>query len=229
MPKCIALIPIRGRDVLLANGSISKIGTKRVIDHTVQAALSSSRIDRVFVTTDNRNLAKLAIQLGAEAPFLRPKNLSEASVRLPRVLNYTLNRLERELRIKPQTVVSLEVSHPFRNAELIDQIIDLHSKENFDSVFTVVEMRNNFWQYDPEGRMRRIYETDPYRIRSEKNPLYKEMLGLVCATRRTCINDEHILGKKIGVVPVRDVQSQVDLRDPIGRFLADAIARSGKR
>lgn len=223
MDACVAVIPVRARDVFLEDGQILTIGQKNVMEYSIAAALGSSRLDHVFVSTDDARLAQVAIDLGAEAPFLRPIALSDSSVGLPRVLNYTLKRLEAELGLQPEIVVLLEVSHPFRSPQLIDQIIDTLNTQDLDSVFTVVEVRDNFWQYDDEGRLGRVYEADVYQSRAAKSPLYKEMLGLVCATRRHCIDDEHLLGQTIGVVPIRDLASQVDLHDQVGRFLAEHV------
>ena len=230
--SCIAVIPLRAKDVLLEDGELMKVGDKNVLECTVAVARASARIDRTFVSTDDEHLRDLAIQLGAEAPFLRPPALSDPLVGLPQVLHYTLKRLETELGLEPEIVVLLEVFHPFRSPELIDQIVDTLRDQALDSVFTVVEVRGNYWQYDEEGRIRRVYQADAYKHRTEKSPLYKEILGLVCATRRRCVDDENLLGQSIGVVPVRTLASQVDLVDEAGRYLARSVGllegRSGR-
>jgi len=43
MAKRIAVIPVRGRDILQPNGQILKVGQKSVLAYTIEAALSSQR------------------------------------------------------------------------------------------------------------------------------------------------------------------------------------------
>ncbi len=49
---------------------------KPLIAYAIEAAQRSSQIDRVFVSTDDREIADVAIQCGAEVPFMRPAFLA---------------------------------------------------------------------------------------------------------------------------------------------------------
>ena len=221
---CLAIIPVRTEDVFAPGGGLLRIGNAPVLERTVAAARASRSITRVIISTDDPKIAKMAAGLGAEVPFLRPKELSRKGVGLPKVLHYTLERMEREGVAAPEIVVLLEVSHPFRSPRLIDQVVGALDAQRLDSVFTVVEVRDNFWQVDDAGQIRRVSEADATRDRSQKSPLYREILGLVCATRRRCLDGATLLGEAIGVVPVRTIADQVDLADAAGRVMARSIS-----
>ena len=47
-----------------------------MIYYTIEAAKNSKHVDRVLVSTDSEEIRKIAIELGAEVPFLRPDLLS---------------------------------------------------------------------------------------------------------------------------------------------------------
>ena len=60
----------------------------------VEFAKKSKRINNVYVSTDDEALAGIAMDLGAEAPFIRPKSLSKDYIGLEEVYKYSLERIE---------------------------------------------------------------------------------------------------------------------------------------
>ena len=230
MANSVALIPVRAADALNENGKLQMVGDISLLERTIGTALAAKQVGRVVVSTDDEAVAKHAIKFGAEAPFIRPSELSGPDVQLPQVLNYSLNQLEAESSSEPiDTVVLMEISHPFRSAELIDQMLLTLVDENLDSVFTVLEVRSNLWSYDAEGNLHRVNEDDVYQTRAKKNPLFKEMLGLVTVTKRQYVTDDSFLGKNIAVAPVHYLESQIDWRDPAGKLIANQIILANEK
>ncbi|ETR71597.1 MAG: hypothetical protein OMM_08008 [Candidatus Magnetoglobus multicellularis str. Araruama] len=74
--KCVGLIPARGGSKGLSNKNIRKLCGKPLIAYTIEAALMSETLDRVIVSTDSSQIAKIAIEYGAEVPFLRPPEIA---------------------------------------------------------------------------------------------------------------------------------------------------------
>ena len=97
----VAVIPVKGE--------AARLSGEPLLRYTVQQALQSRLIKRTIVSTDNQELARLARSFGAEAPFLRGPELSQPHVDIARVLQYSLEQLERS-GVFPDIVVSLEVS-----------------------------------------------------------------------------------------------------------------------
>ena len=50
---------------------------KPIIAYSIECALESSLFDRVIVSTDDEEIASVAIKYGAEVPFFRPTELSD--------------------------------------------------------------------------------------------------------------------------------------------------------
>jgi glycosyltransferase involved in cell wall biosynthesis len=94
-----------------------------LLERTIRPTLTSSYINRIIVSSDSKVIAEKITALGAEAPFLRPPELSENDIRVDEVLNYTLEQLELQ-EYYPDIVVPLEIIHPFRPAGLIDHLIE---------------------------------------------------------------------------------------------------------
>ena len=74
--KIIALIPARSGSKSVPRKNIRKLCGKPLLSYAIQTALESALIDRVVVTTDNKEIADIAKKYGAEVPFLRPKEIS---------------------------------------------------------------------------------------------------------------------------------------------------------
>ena len=111
-PHVAAIIPVRGSDPEIDHGQIITVGAKPLLTHTIEAATASRFIDRIIVSTDDTEVARLAIEQGAEAPFLRPASLSTQGVPLATVLQHALTWIEEHDTYRADLVVRLEVTHP---------------------------------------------------------------------------------------------------------------------
>ena len=72
----VALIPARSGSKGVPNKNINLLNGEPVLSYSIMAALKSKLIDRVIVSTDSKEYAKIAKNYGAEVPFLRPSNIS---------------------------------------------------------------------------------------------------------------------------------------------------------
>ena len=75
--KSIALIPARGGSKGILRKNIKLFNSKPLIYWSIQAALKSDYIDRVIVSTEDKEIAEIAKSYSAEVPFLRPKELAK--------------------------------------------------------------------------------------------------------------------------------------------------------
>lgn len=219
----IAIIPIRGDD---PQGQPEfRLGGRPLLAYTVEAAKASRLIGRVVVTTDSPDIAQLARDCGAEAPFLRPADLSGRDVPLGRVLRHAVDWLDREERYPTDIVTLLEITHPIREEGLIDQVLGVLLEQQLDSVFVAVEEGQTFWRMDRYGALVRVGDSEDL-PRQSREPLYREMGGIVTATRAAFIKEGKRLGKKVGLIPLRTLSARVDTRDEVGLFLARHLTLS---
>lgn len=73
----LAVIPARGGSKRIPRKNIKTFGGQPMIAWSIQAALQSGCFDRVIVSTDDEEIAQVARAHGAEAPFVRPPELSD--------------------------------------------------------------------------------------------------------------------------------------------------------
>jgi pseudaminic acid cytidylyltransferase len=73
----LAIIPARGGSKRIPLKNIKQIGGKPIIAWSIAAAQQSGCFDRIIVSTDDPDIARVAKAHGAEAPFVRPPELSD--------------------------------------------------------------------------------------------------------------------------------------------------------
>ena len=73
----LAVIPARGGSKRIPRKNVRPFHGKPIIAYSIDAALRSGLFDRVIVSTDDDEIAAVAVQHGAEAPFRRPATLSD--------------------------------------------------------------------------------------------------------------------------------------------------------
>jgi len=198
---------------------------KPLLAYTIDAAAASRLITRIIISTDDSEAGKLATTLGAEVPFLRPTELTAVGVSLGKVLQHALLWLEEHEGYLADIVVLLEITHPIRPPGLVDRVIEVLLSEKLDSVFVAREERHEFWSFNSRGDLERIQPREEM-PRQMLQPLYKEMGGMVTAMRAELVRTGRRLGDRVGLVPVRDASSLVDLHDEDGLRLAQALLQT---
>ncbi|WP_296892224.1 pseudaminic acid cytidylyltransferase [Thiobacillus sp.] len=73
----LAVIPARGGSKRIPRKNIKMFAGKPMIAHAITAAKSSGLFEHVVVSTDDREIAEIATEWGAEVPFTRPKELAD--------------------------------------------------------------------------------------------------------------------------------------------------------
>ena len=68
--------------IIPATGEVKRINDRPLLEYTINAAKASKYIKEVIVATDNPEYKTIAEDLGAKAPFLRPRSLSFGFVEL---------------------------------------------------------------------------------------------------------------------------------------------------
>ncbi len=95
-PLSIAIIPARGGSKRIIKKNIKDFFGKPLLAYSIEVAQKSELFEKIIVSTDDEEIAKIARQYGAEVPFLRPKNLSDDFTRTEDVMNHAIEYLEKQ-------------------------------------------------------------------------------------------------------------------------------------
>ena len=141
----LGLIPARGGSKGLPRKNIKLLLGKPLIAWTIEQALASRYLDRVVVSTDDKEIAEISKKYGAEVPFIRPKELARDESKGIDVLLHAINWIEKNDK-SYDLLMLLQPTSPLRNAEDIDKSIELLFYKNADSIVSVCEVEHHpYW------------------------------------------------------------------------------------
>jgi len=132
----VAIIPARG-----GSKRIPKKNTKfflgiPVIEYSIRAAVQSGCFDRIIVSTDDEDIADIAINSGAEVPFMRPKRLSGDYTATVPVVKHAVEYINTGDQVI-DLACCIYATAPFIQVEDIRKSFDLISSRDYDYVFPV--------------------------------------------------------------------------------------------
>ena len=149
--ETLGVIPARGGSKGIPRKNLVPLGGRPLIAHTCEAARASRTLTRVVVSTDDQEIAATAAALGVDVPFLRPAALAADDTPMLDVLLDLLSTLEQRERYRPDVLVLLQPTSPFRRAEHIDTAVDRLVASGADSVVSVIPVPH---QFTPSSLMR---------------------------------------------------------------------------
>ena len=135
----------------LPDKNLLGIDGKCMMEYPLDAALESAEVDRVFVSTDSQEIARIAIEHGASVIY-RPAYLATDKALAIDVIRHGYQFLRANLGLNIELLVFLHCNSPCVTAETIDRGINL-MRANPDADSCATYSRYN--EYNP-GRAMRI-------------------------------------------------------------------------
>ena len=126
----VAVIPARGGSKGLPGKNIRPLAGKPLIAWSVEAAIESTLVDRVVVSTDDAEIAQVAIDFGAEV-LPRPEILATDEATTISVLTYVAHQLP-----LADTLVVLQPTSPLRRKTLLDECIRTYEQGRYSNLAT---------------------------------------------------------------------------------------------
>lgn len=167
--RVLAIIPARGGSKRLPGKNIKNLNGKPLIAWTIKPALDSIYIDKVIVSTDNQEIAKVAKHYGAEIPFIRPSDLAGDTSSSTSVVLHAIEKLS-ENNETYEVVILLQPTSPLRSKLDIDKGIEYYSSKKAKSIISVcpIEHPTHWCNNIPEnGSLQHFLKEDAKEKRSQ--------------------------------------------------------------
>lgn len=132
----IAIIPARGGSKRIPRKNIKNFCGKPMIAYSIEAALNSGCFDRVVVSTDDSEIANVAVEYGAEVPFIRPEKFSDDYSTTMDVIQHAILALNLD---DNDCVCCIYATAPFVTATFLKQGLEQLIKEDIDYAFSATE------------------------------------------------------------------------------------------
>lgn len=130
--KTIAIIPARGGSKRLPGKNVLPLAGKPLVAHSIEFAKKHSFISEVYVSTDDDEIKKVALQYGAKV-IDRPVAISGDYEPTITALQHVLERIGAIV----ENVVLLQATNPLRPEFLLNDAFEIFEKNNLESLFTV--------------------------------------------------------------------------------------------
>jgi CMP-N-acetylneuraminic acid synthetase len=225
----LSVIPARGGSKGLPGKNLRRLGALSLIGHAVASAREATRLSRVIVSTDSEAIAEEARRHGAEVPFLRPAGLATDEAGMVPVLQHAVRWLE-AAGTRPDLVVTLQPTSPFRTGDEIDRTIAKVLETGADSAQTLCEASYHpFFMKTLDGdRTVALFADGKKYVRRQDAPAVYQPSGAVYVTRYATLMDEgQVLGHDNRGL-VMSFEASVNIDTEWDFLLAELLLRQGR-
>jgi len=177
--KYIVLICARGGSKGLPGKNIEPLNGTPLIGWSINIAKKIDRVSRIIVSTDSEDIARVALEYGAEVPFMRPKELAQDDSPEWLVWRHAIKYMESNTGENVDAIIVLPATAPLRSVDDVNSCIDLYENEEVDSIITVsVASRNPYFNMivnDENGYASRVISSESQTIRRQDAPEVYDM------------------------------------------------------
>ncbi|WP_373803692.1 pseudaminic acid cytidylyltransferase [Bacteroides heparinolyticus] len=135
--KNLAIIPARGGSKRIPRKNIKDFLGKPIIAYSIEAALNSGLFDEVMVSTDDEEIAAVAVRYGASVPFMRNEKTANDVATLSDVVEEVINDYQQANLIFDNICCILPTA-AFVTADMLRRGFDFLLETKVDSVRPVI-------------------------------------------------------------------------------------------
>ena len=228
-PVIHALIPARSGSKSIPNKNIKIYKNEPLLVHSILSAKRELIISRVIVSTNCKKIQKIAIQNGAEAPFLRPDNISDDLSSDLECFQHYLKWLSDEKQVLPDIIIHLRPTYPERKDIFNCLKTFLNVRDKYTSLRTVVPIEKSLFKMYTitSSELKPTYLQ--YNTINEPHNQARQLLpqtylhnGCIDIVNRTTIENNSMTGDKIYAYVMDqeetyDIDTEEDWRNSIRR------------
>jgi CMP-N,N'-diacetyllegionaminic acid synthase len=232
--KAVGIIGVRSQSKAIPHKNIQPLCGVPLIGWIIDAAKSARLLDRVIVTTDSPEYAEIARRFGAEAPFLRPPEISHDKALEIEYLQHALRWLRENENYEADIAVRLQATCPLQLPEDIDACVQkLITDPQADSAMVVAEALQHPLKAirlvrnpgDPEGcavayESGGTRELTPFNRQSAEKVYFRA--NIIATRSRVLLEDNSQTGDKVRchIIPQ---ERAVDINVPLDLEMAGVL------
>lgn len=201
--KTIAIIPARGGSKRLPGKNIKLLGALPLLAYSIEFAKKHSFITDVYVTTDDVEIAKVALQFGAKV-IDRPLAISGDFEPTITALQHVVEVIDYEI----ENVVLLQATNPLRPNFLLNDAFEIFKNNNLESLFTVSRDEHKLGKIE-DGKFI-PFNYKPGQRSQDLEPLYFEN-GLLYIAKTSLIQEGILMNENSFPMLVNHPFAKVDI------------------
>jgi len=209
--KIVGIIPARGGSKGIPRKNIKLLAGKPLVAYSIEAAVKSKYIERVIVSTEDKEIAEVSKSFGAEI-IERPSELAKDETKTAPVLVQVVEELKKT-GYTPDIVVLLQPTSPLRDEKIIDAALEQLINSDKDSVFTGHRCGRSMplWKQKIDGSLEALYD---YHLRPRRQeahlmePIFCENGAFYAIRYDAFMKIKDFLGNNVGFF---EMEHQVDI------------------
>jgi len=227
----VAIIPARGGSKGIPKKNIIPLAGKPLIVYSIETALKSKYIDKIFVSTDDNEILEIAEKNGTEL-IKRPKELAKDNTPDLPVFQHAIKQLIEKHNYKPDIIVNLRPTCPLRSEEDINSSVKKMLETDCDAVRTITNSKNHpYWMGKLDGdRLLPFMDNisvEKYYQRQLLPPAYIINGGVDVMKADVLIVQNSLYGKDIRAV-FMPFERSIDIDTKFDLMFAESIIKGGK-
>lgn len=198
----VAVIPARGGSKRIPRKNVLPFCGRPMITWPIAAAQASGCFDRIVVSTDDDEIAKVAVAAGAEVPFVRPAALAGDHTPTIPVVAHAIEQL-RAAGSDPEVVCCIYATAPLLQPASLREGLSLLESRDCQYAFSVTSFPSPIqraFRVTPEGRIE-MFHPDLFNVRSQDlEPAYHDAAQFYWGRAEAWLQGEQLFSRE--AVPV---------------------------
>ncbi len=139
----LIIIPARKGSKGIKNKNKIEINGKKLIEYTFEVVKKINFKSEICLTTDDKDIIKIAKKFEIPAPFIRPANISKDTSTIIEVIEHALNWYKKNQNYSPKNIILLQPTSPGRELKDILNAYKMFSNSNKKSLISVSIPKND--------------------------------------------------------------------------------------
>lgn len=226
--KILAIIPARGGSKGIPKKNVELLNGNPLIAYSIEAALKSRYVNRVIASTEDQEIAEISRRYGAEV-IDRPKELARDDSPIIDAIFHVLDFLEKAGYV-PDVVVLLQPTSPLRNADDVDNAVNLFLSSGCGSVVSVCEFKHTpYWGFKIEnGYLKPLFAEAYLKRRRQDLPKAYIPNGAIFIARPDTLRKYKSFYCPKTIPYIMPLERSIDIDDETDFMLAELIMKEYK-
>ncbi len=211
----LAIIPARAGSKRIPNKNIKLFLGKPIIAYSIEAAIQSRLFDVVMVSTNSKEIAEIAVEHGAQVPFVRSEKNSDDYATTVDVILEVIEEYNKRGESFDEACC-IYATAPFVSPSLLSKGYQLLQSQGFDSVFPVLPFSfpiQRALKMEESGKMK-MFSSEHKQTRSQDlTPAFHDSGQFYWFDTRSIVNKRELWTDNSGVIVLSELEAH-DIDNP---------------
>ena len=205
----VALIPARGGSKGLKKKNLYPVKNKPLISWTIESAISSHSLEKIFVSSDDNSILEIASKKGVNC-IERPANLAEDSSSMESVIMHSIEQIDKQ-GIEFKYLILLQPTSPLRDSKDIDSACKKFIKLKADSLISVTNIESSVLKTlvkDGDGYLKPAFDDKFPSMNRQQLPLaYKPNGAIYIINKKLFLDNPTLFQKNTAMYEMKEDKS----------------------